>query len=25
MAEMWAAFGEGATVVDVLTGEKIFL
>ena len=25
MAEMRAAFGEGATVVDVLTGEKIFL
>lgn len=25
MAEMRAAFGEGATVVDVLTGEKIQL
>lgn len=25
MAEMRAAFGEGSTVVDVLTGEKIFL
>ena len=25
MAEMRAAFGEGSTVVDVLTGEKIQL
>ena len=25
MAEMRAAFGEGTTVVDVLTGEKIRL
>ena len=25
MAEMRAAFGEGATVVDALTGEKIQL
>ena len=25
LAEMRATFGEGSTVVDVLTGEKIFL